>query len=583
MFPIVALGGSAGSLAAIEGFCRNLPARPGVALVVVIHLPPDQPSELEAVVASFTTLPVHRAEDGMRVQPDHVYVIPPGAELTILHGALLVWPAPTVTARRLPIDVFLQSLAKDARDHAVAVIFSGLGTDGALGVKMVMENFGLVMVQDPDTAEFDSMPRAAIATGFADFVLAPTEMPVHLLAYVALPLTERLARAAEADERHPTEHALLKICSLIRALTGHDFSQYKRNTVLRRVERRMNAHQIGLIADYVRYLQQSPHEVELLFKELLIGVTKFFRDPEAFESLRQHLRPLLAAKAPGATVRVWAPGCSTGEEAYSLAILLLEAFEEQGAGNHLHLQLFATDLNPEGVEAARQGAYAENIAADVAPERLERFFQKTDGTYHIRKHVRDSVVFAVHDINKDAPFTRLDLLCCRNLLIYLGAELQKTLLPVFHYALNPGGLLFLGPSETLTGLPELFALLDVKWKIARRSEAPPALGRLSGFPFALARRLTETASLPAAMLAPSPAATAARSPRWCSGCCCARSCRRPSSSMPKAKSSTSTAAPANTSNRRRAWARSTSSRWRAKSWRSRSAAPSTAPYSSAKT
>lgn len=495
-FSIVALGGSAGSLEALEIFFTHLPARPGLAFVVVVHLLPDQKGELAQALQGFTALPVAEARDGLRVRPDHVYVIPPDCDLSLLHGALFLLAPTQPRTRRLPIDFFLQSLAKDAGERAVCVLLSGMGSDGSLGLKLVMENFGMVMVQDPGTAAYDALPRAAIATEFVDFVLPTDLMPAQLLDYVARPLATHLGHGGGAASKTRPGHALQKIFLLIRQQTGHDFGFYKRNTVFRRIERRMNAHQIKEVTDYVRYLQDNPLEVEQLFRELLIGVTKFFRDHEAFASLQQHLRLVLLRKEAGSTVRVWAPGCSTGEEAYSLAMSLLEVLDTLEPDHRLQLQIFATDISAEGIEAARAGLYRDNLMADVKPERLTRFFRKTDGHYQIRKEVRDVVVFALHNLNKDAPFIKLDLLCCRNLLIYFSSELQRNLLPIFHYALLPGGLLFLGPSENLTGFPDLFQPLDVKWKISRRSENGAAPPRLFHFPFAQAR------PQPAAPLAP---------------------------------------------------------------------------------
>jgi two-component system CheB/CheR fusion protein len=445
-----------------------------------------QHTELQQVLQRFTSVPVLEVTDGMRVRPNHVYVIPPGKDMSLLHGTLHLFEPTQPAGRRLPIDHFLQSLAKDARDRAVCVILSGMGSDGSIGLKMVMENFGMVMVQDPETADYDGMPRAAIATEFVDFVLPPADMVPQLLDYVQEPVQRRQRRVAAAQAQ-PTmpAHALQKIFILIRNQTGHDFSFYKRNTVFRRIERRMNGHQIKEFTHYVRYLQENPAEVEQLFRELLIGVTKFFRDPEAYVLLKRHLLQLLPTRETGSTIRVWAPGCSTGEEAYSLAMTLLECFDTEPNRN-LTFQLFATDINPEGIDVARAGFYPENIVADVSAERLQRFFKKVDGGYQIRKNVRDCMVFALHNISKDAPFTRLDLLCCRNLLIYLSSELQKNLLPIFHYALIPGGLLFLGPSENLTGFQDLFTPLDLKWKISRANDAPTQVTRLTHFPISLA-------------------------------------------------------------------------------------------------
>jgi two-component system CheB/CheR fusion protein len=509
-FHIVALGGSAGSIDALERFFRNTPAHSGLAFVVLVHQLPTQNGELTQVLQRFTDMPVVEVIDGMRVRPNHVYVLPPDRDLSILHGTLLLLFPAQPASRRMPIDFFLESLAKDAQERAVAIIFSGLGSDGSIGLKLVMENFGMVMTQEPGTAAYPAMPNAAIATEFVDFVLAPELMSTQVLDYVERPLMHRPLRELVEPGVQPA-HALQKIFALIRAQTGHDFSYYKRNTVFRRIERRMNAHQIQEFTHYVRYLQENPLEVGHLFKELLIGVTKFFRDAEAFERLKEYLLPLLQQKPVDSTVRVWAPGCSTGEEAYSLAMLLLECFDEVDPARHLKIQIFATDISTESIDFARTGLYAENIVGDVSGQRLARFFQKQDSHYLIRKEVRDLVVFAAHNINKDAPFTKLDLLCCRNLLIYLSTELQKNLLPVFHYALNVGGLLFLGPSENTSSFQDLFQPLDIKWKISRRTDASYSLTQLASFPFALARHTASSAQA-TSLLTTSPTARRADTP-----------------------------------------------------------------------
>ncbi|OON68142.1 CheR family methyltransferase [Hymenobacter sp. CRA2] len=487
-FPIVALCGSAGSIEALERFFQHMPAVSDMAFVVVVHLMHGQRSHLPEVVQQFTNMLVYEIEDGMRLQPNTVYVLPPDRDLSLLSGQLLLLPPGQAPGHRLPIDYFLQSLAKDARARAVAVILSGMGSDGAVGLKMVMENFGMIMAQDPLSAEYDAMPRAAVATEFVDFVLPAEELPAKLLEYVRQPPQERPNAASRVSDSKPT-NALQKIFLLIRTQTGHDFSLYKRNTVFRRIDRRMNAHQIRDFAQYVRLLQENAHEVELLFKELLIGVTKFFRDFEAFDALKSYLLPLLRDKPVDALVRVWAPGCSTGEEAYTLAMVLQECLDELPA-KYLKLQIFATDINSDAIDYARAGVYPPNIEADVSPARLQRFFTKVEGGYQIRKDVRDVVVFALHNINKDAPFIKLDLLVCRNLLIYLSSELQRNLLPVFHYALNPEGLLFLGPSENMTGFQSLFTPLDMKWKISRRNDVAYSLARISNFSFSLSHRAT---------------------------------------------------------------------------------------------
>jgi two-component system CheB/CheR fusion protein len=485
-FPVVALCGSAGAISALESFFKAMPSDSGMAFVVVTHQLPSQDGELAKLLQTFTELPVLQVADGSLMQVNHVYVNPPDLDMSLLNGRLLLFAPTRLASQRLPIDYFLQSMARDARDRAVAILFSGAGSDGAIGLKMIMENYGMVMVQAPDTAQYDAMPRAAIATEFVDYVVPPQEMPQLLLEYVSKPIAGRPPRAEPESQEKPA-HALDKILALIRNQTGHDFMLYKRNTVLRRIERRMNSHQIKTYPHYVRYLQENPQEIEQLFRELLIGVTKFFRDPEAFESLKTHLLPALQRMESDMTFRVWAPGCSTGEEAYSLAMTLMECLDEVDPGKYLKIQVFATDIHAESIDFARLGMYPENITADVSPERIQRFFQRVDGQYQVRKQLRDVVVFAVHNINRDAPFTRLDLLCCRNLLIYFSAELQKNLLPIFHYALNPSGLLFLGPSENLNGVQELFTSLDMRWKISRRADTIMPLRGLVNFPSAMAR------------------------------------------------------------------------------------------------
>ncbi len=521
-FAVVALTGSAGSLGAFEAFFRALPAAPGVAIVVVTHLSATAEITLPSVLQQFTPLPVVSATDGLRVQTDHVYVIPPGHDLAFHHGMLRLL-APTATNPHLPIDVFLETLALDAGPRAVAIICSGMGADGAAGVKLILENAGMVMVQEPATAAFEAMPTAALAAGTADFVLPPAQLPGALLAYLADSPTARadhrigvIASAAatpESADLAATAEAipeLPQVYSLIKARTGHDFTHYKRSTVLRRVERRMSARQCHSLRQYVQCLQETPDEVDTLFRELLIGVTQFFRDPEAFEALRRHLPALLAAKPSDGVVRVWAPGCSTGEEAYSLAMLLLETLDTVAPERYLRLQLFASDINPGGIELARAGLYPETIAAEVSESRRRRFFTRVAEGYRVRKELRDVVIFTLHNINKDAPFMRLDLLVCRNLLIYLSAELQKNLLPVFHYSLNPGGILFLGPSEHFYGLQNLFMPLDARWKIARRTEGATVLNQVFMFPFVVPRPMPSTdnaAANPLTARTPAPGAS----------------------------------------------------------------------------
>ncbi len=482
-FPIVGIGASAGGLAAFEAFFSGMPAAidPGMAFVLVQHLAPDHKSILTDLVRRYTRMRVFEVEDGMEVEPNCAYIIPPNRDMAFLNGTLQLLEPSAPRGQRLPIDFFFRSLAQDQHERAIGIVLSGTGSDGTLGVRAIKGEGGMVMVQNPASTEYDGMPRSAIATGLVDYELPPAEMPVQLIAYVAhafgKPPRPATAPAPKA------ENAMKKIFILLRAQTGHDFSLYKPSTLHRRIERRMAVQQIETIDRYVKYLQQAPAEVESLFRDLLIGVTSFFRDPEAFKELEERVIPQLFADKPAdATIRVWTPGCSTGEEAYSMAILLAERREAAKRG--LKVQVFATDIDRQAVAAARTGLYQASIAADVSPERLARFFTiEPDGSaYRVHKSIRDMLVFSEQDVAKDPPFSRLDLISCRNLLIYMGGALQKKLLSLFHYALNPGGLLFLGTSETVGEFGDLFAVLDRKSKLYQRkgdahSAQRAALGR----------------------------------------------------------------------------------------------------------
>jgi two-component system, chemotaxis family, CheB/CheR fusion protein len=470
-FPIVGIGASAGGLAAFEAFFSGMPADtdPGMAFVLVQHLAPDHKSVLTELVKRYTHLEVFEVADGMAVKPNCAYIIPPNRDMAFLNGTLQLLEPTTPRFHRLPIDFFFRSLAQDQHERAICIVLSGTGSDGALGVRAVKGEGGMVMAQNPESTAYDGMPRSAIATGLVDYVLPPAEMPAQLIAYAVHALGKAPHPAASPAPK--TEDALKKIFLLLRAQTGHDFSQYKRNTITRRVERRMAVHQIERLEGYVRYLQQTPSEVDALFRDLLIGVTSFFRDPEAFSALQEQVIPrLFSGKPAGAVIRVWVPGCSTGEEAYSMAILLQERLE--ALKQNFKVQLFATDIDRQAIGYARAGMFPASIAADVSPERLARFFtQEPDGSaYRIAKSIRDLVIFSEQDVIKHPPFTKLDLISCRNVLIYMGGELQKKLIPLLHYALNPGGMLFLGTSETVGEFVDLFATMDRRSKIYHRKE-----------------------------------------------------------------------------------------------------------------
>ena len=447
-FPVVGIGCSAGGLEALEKFLRNVPADRGMALVVVQHLDPLHVSALPGLLQRFTSMTVVEAEDGMAVVPDAVYVIPPNKDLSLLHGRLHLLEPFAPRGLRLPIDFFLRSLAEDRQERAIGVILSGMGSDGVFGLRAIKEKGGLTLVQDPAGAQAESMPRCAIEAGVADIVAPAEVMPQRIVQYFGHP-----ARMLPAEPNLQAEvlSALDQVIILLRERSGNDFSLYKSNTLYRRIERRMAVHQLATMMDYVRFLRSNLQENELLFKELLIGVTSFFRDAEVWETLLGESIPGLLERNPGGkALRAWVAACSTGEEAYSLAIVFREALEKLKPEARFTLQIYATDLDPDAIERARKGCYPDNIAADVSPERLARYFvHEEGGGYRIAKDIREMVVFATQNIAGDPPFTKLDILSCRNLLIYFHAQLQKKLLPLFYYALNRDGLLLLGSAETI--------------------------------------------------------------------------------------------------------------------------------------
>jgi two-component system CheB/CheR fusion protein len=467
-FPIVGIGASAGGLEALEHFLKNVPAGSGMAFVIVQHLDPTRKGVMSELLQRATSMKVVQVKDRTVVRPDCVFVIPPNKDMSLLHGVLHLLAPAAPRGLRLPIDFFFRSLAQDQQEHSIGVILSGMGSDGTLGLRAIKEAAGVALVQEPGTAKFDSMPRSAIEAGLADIVARADELPGKILGCrQRTPPGERTETALEAK----TLSALEKVVVLLRAHTGNDFSFYKRNTLHRRIERRMGIHQIGKMPAYVRYLQENSQELKLLFKELLIGVTNFFRDPAAWEQLRAQVIPaLLADRPPGQAVRAWVPGCSTGEEAYSLAMVLREALDELKPKRNIPIQIFATDLDKDAIEKARQGFFPSNISADVSEARLKRFFTKEPHGHRVRKEIRELVIFAPQNLILEPPFTKLDILSCRNLLIYLTAEVQKKLIPLFHYSLNPGGILLQGSAETIGDFTNLFTPLAGKSRIFRRKE-----------------------------------------------------------------------------------------------------------------
>ncbi|WP_150047972.1 chemotaxis protein CheB [Methylomonas rhizoryzae] len=470
--PVVAIGASAGGLDALEHFFAHVPAASGVAFVVIQHLDPNHQGMLPELLQRVTPLTVVQAGDRMRVKPNWIYVIPPNKDLSILRGKLYLLGPPALRGVRLPIDGFFRSLAEDQHERAIGVILSGMGADGTLGLRAIKENAGLAAVQSPDSAQFDSMPRSAIDAGLADIVAPPHDLWQKILAYLQhSPRGLHVVPDVEVEIKSQT--ALEQIVILLRDRTGNDFSLYKRNTVYRRIERRMGVHQIDAIATYVRYLRENPQECDLLFKELLIGVTSFFRDPVVWDALKSEAIPALLAEHPaGKSLRAWVPGCSTGEEAYSLAMIFKEVLAQNRYQQLFKLQIFATDLDQDAIAKARQGFYPATIAGEISKDRLSRFFTVDGSGYRIKKEIREMVIFAPHNVIMDPPFTKLDLLCCRNLLIYLSQELQKKLILLFHYTLCGHGILMLGNAETIGNASHLLSAIDNKLRLYRRIDTP---------------------------------------------------------------------------------------------------------------
>ncbi len=458
-FSIVGMGASAGGLEAFEQFFSKMPSDTGMAFVLVPHLDPTHASMMTELLKRVTRMEVTEAKEGVKVKPNCLYVIAPNKEMTIFHGSLGLEAPKMAHGLRMPIDTFLRSLAEDQGESAVGIILSGTGMDGTLGLRAIHGAGGMVMVQDPKTAKYAGMPSSAVQTGVADYILPPEKMPEMLTTYV-----RKSVKGGPRPITEKTGLSLQKILAVIRSRTRHDFSLYKKTTLTRRIKKRLNLHAIDDIDTYVRFLQEHPEEVQALFNDFLIGVTQFFRDPEAFDSLKKKaLSKYVEDKPDGYTLRVWVPGCGSGEEAYSIAMALTECIEE--SKQNLKIQIFGTDIDEEAINRARGGIYSGNIAADMSPDRLKRFFAKDGGMYRLRKEIREMVVFAIQDIVSDPPFTKLDLLSCRNLLIYLETELQNRLLPLFHYSLKPEGILFLGTSETIGKFVDLYEVLDRRWRI----------------------------------------------------------------------------------------------------------------------
>ncbi len=463
---VVGVGGSAGGLEAFREILENIPAEDDITFLFVQHLPPGHKSLLPELLARVTPLTVAEAESGVRLLPRHVYLIPPDADLAVHDGCVVL--TPRVGARRphMPIDHMLRSLADDQKGRAVGVVLSGGGTDGTLGLKAIKAECGITFAQDEKTARHDSMPRSAITDGWVDYVLPPDEIARQLVRLARHPYTsqQNAALAPVADG------VVDQILGVLRGNSGVDFTQYKRTTIIRRIRRRMALRGLESSAEYLNQLREDHAEAQNLYQDLLIRVTRFFRDEEAFESLKSVVFPaLIKDRSPNVPIRVWVAGCASGEEVYSLAICLLEFLGERNLNSPV--KILATDVNDAALDRARAGVYVDNIELDVPPERLRRFFAKVDGHYQIGKVVRDLCVFSRHNLATDPPFSRLDFISCRNVLIYMDVPLQKRVLPALHYALNPGGFLLLGSSESIGAFGDLFAVVDAKNRIYTRNHA----------------------------------------------------------------------------------------------------------------
>ena len=470
-FPVVGVGASAGGLEALTSLLKALPVDSGIAFVVIQHLDPKHESLLPELLSRATRMSVREITDGMLVEPNNVYVMPANTGLALSHQAFELTVRETSAALRLPIDGFLRSLAHSRKNAAIAVILSGSGSDGALGLEAIKAEGGIAFAQDEKTAQFPDMPRNAVATGCVDFVLAPAEIAQELARIGRHPYITRPETPPKAEPPSEAAENFSELFKLLEQATGVDFSLYRQTTIERRVQRRQALCNAETLEDYLKYLRENPAEIQALHQDLLIKVTQFFRDPLAFEALKSQVLPSLLDNRSGKEgLRLWVPGCATGEEPYSLAICLREFLEH--AKCHLPIQIFASDINPVAIERARTGFYPENIAADVTPKRLERFFTSTDHGYRISKDIRELCVFAPHDLIKDPPYSHLDLISCRNVLIYMGA-IQKKIIPLFHYALKPTGYLLLGSSESVSSFANLFAEIDKKHKIYFRRHASP--------------------------------------------------------------------------------------------------------------
>jgi two-component system, chemotaxis family, CheB/CheR fusion protein len=469
-FPIVAIGASAGGLEAFSNLLRALPPQPGLALIFIPHLDPTHESAMAELLSRTTGLPVFQAKEGTPVAVNSVYVLPPNSDMTIADGVLHLVRRKAGRGQHMPVDTFFRSLAEDQTANAVGVILSGTANDGTLGLLAIKNNGGITFAQDPDTAKYYGMPHSATAAGVVDFVLPPGRIAQELVRIHWQPLTEKGKDTFDGNERLSKE-----IFRLLKNVSKVDFVDYKVATIRRRILRRMSIHRIEELGDYVKLLHGNPQEIESLYRDVLINVTSFFRNPEIFEGLREIVYPkILHNRSSSEMVRIWVPGCSTGEETYSHAISLVEMLGEMRI--EVPVQIFGTDLSETAIQRARAGVYKNTISNEVSEVRLRRFFHKANGGYQISKSIRDMCVFARQNVFSDPPFSRMDLISCRNVLIYLSPVLQKKVIPIFHYALKANGFLLVGSTEGLLGSgSEIFDLVDRKAKIYQKKAVPSAV------------------------------------------------------------------------------------------------------------
>jgi two-component system CheB/CheR fusion protein len=572
-FAIVGVGASAGGLEAFTLLLQALPARPELALVFIQHLAPQHHSALATVLGNATSLPVVQVVDGMTVEKNHIYVMPPNVQMEFRDGKLHLGPRPGDRTQFTPIDFFFRSLARELQNGAIGVVLSGTASDGSDGLREIKAQAGITLAQEPQTARYDGMPLSAVATGMVDMVLPPAELAHELYRIARHPYT-RPVEPTPGDEKNEFDGELLaRVFELLRAAGGVDFTHYKFPTIRRRLQRRMLLHKVAGLDEYLKVLIENPVEVERLYHDVLIHVTRFFREPDSFEALTKYVFPkLVEDRHDDRPIRIWIPGCSTGEEAYSTAVAMLE-FLGDAAGS-VPVQIFATDVSEMAVDVARSGLYPQSITDDVSEERIRRFFTKSDGHYRVAKVVRDMCVFARQDLTRDPPFSKLDLIMCRNVLIYLGTVLQKKLMSTFHYALKPDGFLMLGSAETTGAFGDLFTVADKKHRIfnkraggalydpmpridytverAERTARLPTESRVIGNVYSEAGRLildkyapaavlvdaelqiVHSAATPANISSPPPETPASTCSRWPATACCTGSappCMRPAGEM----------------------------------------------------